>query len=82
MQHPGRPLIGEAGEIDALVLEDDLPAAGFVELANIGVGEQLAALGGRERAGGDDGAGGHQLAAGWGCQEGLQVGGAESVDDA
>ena len=44
--------------------------------------ERRPALGGVERAGGDDGAGGHQLTAGRGRQKGLQVGGAESVDDA
>ena len=82
MQHLGIPLVGKAGEIDALMLQDHLPAARVVEFANGGVGQQLAALGGVQRAGGDNRAGGHQLPAGWRGQEGLQVGGSDVVDHA
>ena len=81
---PGKP-------ITALAREMGLAESSIVKLASNenprGMSPKAraaveAALAGVERAGGDDGSGRHQFTAGWGSQEGLQIGRADSVDDA
>ena len=64
------------------MLQDRPPAAPVVELANRGLRQQFAALGGVQRAGAYHGAGGHLFLPGLRSQEGIQVCHANFVDDA
>ena len=82
MQHLGVPLVGEAGKIDALVLQDHLSAARLVELHERRGRPATRGTRRRQRAGGNDGARRHQFLAGWGSQERLQVGRSDGVDHA